>query len=157
MNSFFKEILKRLTVTIISTILFFMISLFIFSSVISSFVEETEKEPLSGSFLVINLSMNLTDRPSDLDLEDLTKEVITDEQNPQQFQLREVLDALKKAAFDDKIKGIFIEGGFIHGYGCGYEAVKEFVRSLEDFKKSGKQILVLFQSIQTRLSSLFSM
>ena len=141
MNSFFKDILKRLTVTIISTILFFVISLFIFSSVISSFVEETEKEPLSGSFLVINLSMNLTDRPSDLDLEDLTKEVITDEQTPPQFYLREVLDALKKAAFDDKIKGVFIEGGFIpSGYGCGYEAVKEFVRSLEDFKKSGKQI-----------------
>ena len=85
--------------------------------------------------------MNLTDRPSDLDLEDLTKEVITEEQTPPQFYLREVLDALKKAAFDDKIKGVFIEGGFIpSGYGCGYEAVKEFVRSLEDFKKSGKQI-----------------
>ena len=55
--------------------------------------------------------MNLTDRPSDLDLEDLTKEVITEEQTPPQFHLREVLDALKKAAFDDKIKGVFIEGG----------------------------------------------
>ena len=38
------------------------------------------KEPESGSFLVLNLSMNLTDRPTGLSFEDITEEALTDEE-----------------------------------------------------------------------------
>ena len=55
------------------------------------------EEPESGSFLVLNLSMNLTDRPTGLSFEDITEEALTDEKTPQLY-LREVVNAIGKAA-----------------------------------------------------------
>ncbi len=145
MKSFFKDVFKRLAVTIVSAILFFVLSLVIFNAVISSIVDVKEKEPIDGAFLVLDLSMNLTDRPAGLKLEDLTREALTEEAIPPQFFLREVQGAIIKAASDTRIRGIFIEGSFIpSGYGCGYEAIKELIQSLRTFKKSGKEIVGYF-------------
>lgn len=147
MKSFFKDVFKRLAVTIVSTVIFFLISIYLFNTVLSSFVDEAEKEPMAGAFLVIDLSMNLTDRPTGLKFEDFTREVLTDERTPPQFFLREVQNAVIKAASDPKIRGIFIEGSFMpSGYGCGYSMIKEFISSLITFKNSGKQIVGYFST-----------
>lgn len=154
MKNFIKDVCKRLAVSIVSTFLLVLFSIFLFQAILSSFIEEKEKVPSKGSFLVLNLSMNLTDRPSGFTIEDLTREALTDEKKPPQFHLREVLQAIKKAEGDQNIKGIFIKGGFMpSGYGCGYSAVQELVDSLVSFRSSGKSIIG-FCSTPTQLDYL---
>ena len=154
MKNFIKDVCKRLAVSIVSTFLLVLFSIFLFQAILSSFIEEKEKVPSKGSFLVLNLSMNLTDRPSGFTIEDLTREALTDEKKPPQFHLREVLQAIKKAEGDQNIRGIFIKGGFMpSGYGCGYSAVQELVDSLVSFRSSGKSIIG-FCSTPTQLDYL---
>ena len=128
MKNFLKDVFKRLAVSIVSTFLLVLISIFLFQSIVSSFIEEKEKTPTDGSFLVLDLSMNLTDRPSGFTIEDLTREALTDEKKPPQFHLSEVVQAIEKAAYDSMLTGILVKGGFMpSGYGCGYSAVQELV------------------------------
>ena len=142
MKNFFKDVFKRLAVSIVSTFLLVLISIFLFQSIVSSFIEVKEKAPTEGSFLVLDLSMNLTDRPSGFTIEDLTREALTDEKKPPQFHLSEVVQAIEKAADDLMITGILVKGGFMpSGYGCGYSAVQELVDSLVSFRLSGKSII----------------
>ena len=145
MKSFFKDILKKIAVTIISSFIFVLFSFFLFQAIVNTLVERPDVETAEGSFLVLDLSMNLTDRPSGLKFEDITREVLTNERKPPNFHLREVTESIAKAAFDRKIRGICIQGGFKpDGYGCGYGAIKELVAALELFKESGKKILGFF-------------
>ena len=147
MKKFIKEVFKKLSVTLVSSFLFIIISIFLFQAIITTFVEQDMKEPESGSFLVLNLSMNLTDRPTGLSFEDITEEALTDEKKPPQLYLREVVNAISKAASDPAIRGILIKGGFIpDGYGSGYSAVCELIDSLVDFKLSGKPIIGFYST-----------
>lgn len=147
MKTFFKDILKRFAVTLVSTILFALFSIFLFQSVISAFLEQDSEETIKGSFLALDLSMNLTDRPAGFEIEDLTREALTNERKPPNFHLMEVIDAIKKAESNPNIVGIFISGSFMpDGYGCGYEAIQELLSSLKAFKESGKQIVGFFSN-----------
>jgi protease-4 len=75
-------------------------------------------------------------------LEDLTRQALTDQMDAPTYNLLEVLRVIRKAKKDEKIIGIFIEGGFVpSGYGCGYEAVRELVDGLREFKQSGKPVI----------------
>ena len=154
MKSFFKDVFKRMAVTLVSTILFVVLSVFLFQSMVSSLFQEQKDDPVEGSFLVLDLSMNITDRPSGLDLEDLTREALTNERKPPSFHLREIVVAINKASIDPSIRGIFIKGGFMpDGYGCGYGAIKELLFAIESFKESGKQVIG-FYSDPTQLDYL---
>ena len=147
MKKFLKDVLKRMAVTLVSTILFLLISLFLFEAIFSALLDKDKPEAVKGSYLVLDLSMNLTDRPSELSLEDITKEAITDERKPPSFHLKEVLDAIEKAQTDPKITGIFVKGSFRpDAYGCGYSAIHELIQGLKDFKKTEKRILGFFSA-----------
>lgn len=147
MKTFIKDVFKRLAVSIVSSILFILFSVFLFQAIVSSFVESEKREPEEGTFLVVDLSMNLTDRPSSLTLEDITEEALTDEKKPPQLYLREVIDAIARAAQDSSISGILIKGGLMpDGYGSGYSAVREFMNALTNFKSSGKPIIGYYSS-----------
>lgn len=142
MKRFFKDVLKHFAVTAVSTLVFVCLSAIILSSIISSMLEPDEVSVQKDSFLVLDLSMNLTDRPSGVRLEDLTRQALVDAVKPPHFHLFEVLGALNKATVDQRIAGIFIKGGFMpSGYGCGYQSVSELVEGLRNFKKSGKPVI----------------
>ena len=133
-----------MAVLFVSASLFAILSLVIFSffagTLFSPKVESIKKD----SFLVLDLTMNLTDRPSDVSFEDLTRQALTDEKIIPTYHLKEVVEAIEAAAKEKKLKGIFLTGGFVpSGYGCGYETILEFIRALESFKQSGKKIKLL--------------
>lgn len=60
---------------------------------------------------------------------------------PSTFQINQtigvsdIIDGLKIASKDSRIKGLFIE---IDGLSCGYSAAKEIRNAIDDFEKSGK-------------------
>ena len=142
MKAFFKDVFRRMAVLLVSAFLFAILSLVIFSffagSLFSPKVENIKKD----SFLVVDLTMNLTDRPADVSFEDLTRQALAEEEMIPTYHLREVVEAIEAASKDKKLKGIFVTGGFVpSGYGCGYETILEFIRALETFKQSGKKII----------------
>jgi protease-4 len=142
MKAFFKDVLRRMAVLVVSAVLFAVLSLFVFSFFAGSFLSPPSERIKKDSFLVLDLTMNLTDRPADVSLEDLTRQALADEEMIPGYHLREVVDALGKASAEKNIKGIFMTGGFApSGYGCGYETILEFIRALENFKQSGKKIV----------------
>lgn len=126
----------------LASLLFTVISIFIVGALFSSLLQNTKVKSSPDSFLVLDLSMNLTDRPNDFGLEDLTRQTLTNESTPPQLHLLEVLKALSKAREDPMIKGIFVKGGFIpSGFGCGYQAIRELLVGLNDFKQSKKPVI----------------
>lgn len=127
---------------LISAFLFAILSLIIFSFFAGSLLSPNQEQIEKDSFLVLNLTMNLTDRPPDVSLEDLTRQALAEEEIIPSYHLREVVNAIDAAAKENNLKGIFVTGGFApSGYGCGYETVLEFIRALESFKQSGKKII----------------
>ena len=65
----------------------------------------------------------------------------------QQFGVVEILDALKLAKEDKKIKGLFIE---CSGIDAGFASVKEIRDGIEDFKSSGKFVMAYSDNFSTK-------
>ena len=97
-----------MAVLLVSAFLFAILSLVIFSffagSLFSPKVENIKKD----SFLVVDLTMNLTDRPADVSFEDLTRQALAEEEMIPTYHLREVVEAIEAASKEKKIKGIFV-------------------------------------------------
>lgn len=140
MKNFLKEVLKRVAVNLVSFLILFVFGLFITLLVLSS-LKDQEKVTPQGAFLVIDLSMNLTDRPKEFNPAELLSE-ISGVAGTESHHLLEVLDAIRNATEDDRIKGIFLHGSFQpQGYGCGYAALAELNEELARFRESGKPIV----------------
>jgi len=142
MKKFFFEVFRKFAVSIVSTILFAVVFFFLIGGIFASLLESPKPEVQSSSFLVLDLTMNLTERPGGQTFEDVVEQAITEEAKPTQMHLLEVLDALRKAKSDPKIAGILVEGSFQpQDYGCGYATIREMIDGLEDFKTSGKPVV----------------
>ena len=142
MKAFFKDVFRRMAVLFVSAFLFAILSLVIFSFFADSLISPKEERIEDDSFLVLDLTMNLTDRPADVSFEDLTRQALADEKMIPEYHLKELIDGLESASQEKNLRGIFITGGFVpSGYGCGYETILELVRALEAFKQSGKKII----------------
>jgi protease-4 len=88
-----------------------------------------------GSYLVFDLSTNITDAPPPIDFGSFRGG------REQTLQLRTITRALQAAAKDNRIAGVFITGGLNpSGYGSGFAALKEVRAALLDFKAAGKPV-----------------
>ena len=135
MKKFLSEVFRKFAVSLVSTILFAVVFFFLMGGMIASLLETPKPKIGLNSFLVVDLTMNLTERPGGLTFEDVAEQALTEEVKPQQLHLLEVLDALKKAKKDPRIAGILIEGSFQpQDYGCGYATIREMIQGLDEFK-----------------------
>jgi len=99
----------------------------------------------SGSYLVFDLSTNITDAPPPLDLGELTQG------RSDILQLRSITRALHFAANDPKIKGVLLLGNLSPGgYGTGYAAVKEVRAALSSFRSKGKPVVAYIDYATTK-------
>lgn len=98
-----------------------------------------------GSYLVVDLSTNITDAPPLVDFGALMGRKM------ETLQLRAATNALNAAAGDDRIQGILIVGSLQPaGYGSGFAALEELRMSLNDFKASGKPVKAYLTYAMTR-------
>lgn len=87
-----------------------------------------------GAYLVFDLSTNISDAPPRVDLSALGAKSNT-------LQLRTVTRALRAAAKDDRIAGVFISGDLTPAaFGSGYAALKEVRTALAEVRAAGKPI-----------------
>jgi len=104
-----------------------------------------------GSILVFDLSMNVTDSPEHATSTDPLANALSGGDNTKSVPLHRLVNALKKAAKDDRIKGILIMGSFEPAdFGTGYACLKELRETILDFKKTGKQVYAYIEVPTTR-------
>ncbi len=128
MKSFFKLVLANLTAIFIVTAGFFLF--FIAFIILSSISGSTDIK--SNSVLTLDLKTKIIDSPSE-DQEDIF--AFNNKEKETSVLLYDILQAIKNAKTDDKIKGISLEMDNIN---AGMTQLDDIRNALIDFKKSGK-------------------
>ena len=128
MRSFFKNVLANIVAIIIIAAVF---SLFLIMIIASSALSGDQKPSIkSNTVLTLDFKTSIIDSPTE-DQGDLF--AFNDKQK--NVLIFDMLEAIKKAKTDDKIKGVSIE---TDGIRAGFTQLDDIRGALEDFKKSGK-------------------
>lgn len=98
----------------------------------SAFSGDQKPNIKDNTILTLDFKTNIIDSPTEDQDALLSFNVNTKEKN---ILIFDMLEAIKKAKSDDKIKGISIETDGIH---AGFTQLDDIRSALEDFKKSGK-------------------
>ncbi len=94
-----------------------------------------------GSYLVLNLSANITDAPPPSEIRRLLARLGGDQES-NTFSTRQILSGLRAAAADDRIAGVFLTGSLqSENYGSGFAALREIRQGLTDFRAAGKKVV----------------
>ena len=128
MKSFFKNVLANIVAIIIIAAVF---SLFLIMIIASSALSGDQKPSIKeNTILTLDFKTNIIDSPTE-DQDELF--AFNDKQK--NILIFDMVEAIKKAKTDDKIKGISIE---TDGIRAGFTQLDDIRGALEDFKKSGK-------------------
>ncbi len=95
-----------------------------------------------GSVLVFDMTANIQDAPVSVTQEQLLNEAFG-RGGPQNYALRDVLNAIEEASDDLRISALYLKGSFqSRNYGSGFAALKEVREAIESFKEiSGKPVI----------------
>lgn len=132
MKAFFKQALATMVGIFLIAALFSVMGIVSLVSIIASGSSETHIK--ENSILHLNLSGILTDRTQENPLDKIMN--MGEESNA--VSLEQAVTALKKAAVNDNIKGVYLEAGTLSAQPA---TVQELRQALVDFKKSGKWIV----------------
>jgi len=133
-----KEFFKFTFASMLGFILASLVFLIILFAIIVSAVSLTKKETVvipEKTILHMTLDAPISDRSPDNPFATFN---FNDMSSTQAMGLNEILPALREAAKDNKIKGIFLDLSVIP---TGIASVEEIRNALIDFKKSGKFII----------------
>lgn len=129
-----KHFIKLVFATIVGLILFNILAIFFLISILLTFSSEDKTQVEENSILYLNFSAPLAERGEENPLEtiDLPASSITSK-----IGLLEVIQSIKNAKKDRKIKGVYLNTNSIQ---AGYASLKEIRDALIDFKTSNKFI-----------------
>ena len=133
MKDFLKYTLATITGLIIASILFFVIIVASLSVLVIS--GEKPVTISENSILVLKAGVTIPDKGSSNPLEGF--DIINMNVTPVPG-LNEILQNIKKASSDNKIKGILIENGLLSP---GWATTEEIREALEEFRESGKFVI----------------
>ena len=149
MKNFFTSMLGTIVALIIFTVGAGLLGVGLLVAV-SSMSEKPSTEVEKGSYLVFDLSANVTDSPPQLDSAAFSQ-MFSGSDEPKTLQLRKVTKALHTAAHDDRVAGLLLTGSFSPAeYGTGFAALKEVRAALAEFKTSGKPMIAYLNYATTR-------
>ena len=104
-----------------------------------------------GSYLVYDLSANLKDAPEEFEGADIIHRLAGGGRGSSTLQVRQVTRALRHAAKDSRIAGLYLTGNILPvGYGSGFAALKEVREAITAFKVSGKPVQAYLNFATTR-------
>ena len=121
---------------------------------IASFASNSKGQHLvtieRGSILVFDMSMNVADSPEHATSTDPLTSALSND-NTRSVSLHRLVTAIKKAAKDDRIKGLFLTGSFQPtDFGTGYACLKEVREAIIGFKRAGKPVYAYLEAPSTR-------
>jgi protease-4 len=102
-------------------------------------------EVVDDSYLVLDLSANITDAPPAVDFGEFTGG------RTETLQLRSLTRALRYASHDRRIKGLLLLGNLSPGgYGTGFAALREVRGAIGDFRATGKPVVAFIDYATNR-------
>ncbi|MEL7148926.1 MAG: S49 family peptidase, partial [Bacteroidota bacterium] len=124
--------LRNLLATFVGLVLFSIFASFVFLFIIAAVASSGEEVPTvkANSVLYMNMSGVLTER----EMIDPIEELLIGN-GPRPIGLMNTLDAIDAATDDERIKGIYLETGFLQ---AGYSSLSEIREALQKFKETGK-------------------
>jgi protease IV len=146
MKNFITSMLGALVALVIFTTGGVLLFIGFIGAIVAMGQQKKAPEVEAGSYLVFDLSSNITDAPPPIDLSEFNSNGKTDV-----LQLRSITRALRYAAHDGKIKGVLLLGNLSPGgYGTGYAALREVRAALSDFHASGKPVIAYLDYATTK-------
>ncbi len=143
MKTFFSSCLG----TIFGLVLFLLLAVVVVVGLIAAAVSAGGKGNAKdvavqkGSYLVLNLSANITDAPPPSEFRRLLAKLGGD-QDSNTLSTRQILSGLKAAAADERVGGVFLTGNLqSENYGSGFAALRELRQGLLDFRAAGKKVV----------------
>ena len=117
-------------------------------AVTASLMSPSGPKVADKSVLVFNLNTQITDRPAD---ERAALLALLLGERGATLQLRAATTALREAAQDSRISGLYLYGNLIaSGYSSGYGALKELRAAIQEFQKSGKPVIAYIADAANR-------
>lgn len=101
----------------------------------SKSMNSEESKIKDNSVLVLNLEGSIVERSSNDDLD--FRAIILDQEIPKTYALQDLINVVKEAKNNNKIKGIYLK---CKGIDAGAATAYSFRKALNDFKSSGKWI-----------------
>ena len=145
MKNFITSMLGALVALVIFATAAFVLFLGFIGAIIAMGQQKKVPELTSGSYLVFDLSANITDAPPPVDFDGFAGG------GTDVLQLRSVTRALRYAARDSKIRGVLLLGNLTPRLtGSGFAALREIRGALADFRASGKPVLAYLDYATTR-------
>lgn len=134
MKNFFTSLLGSLVALLIFTAGCFILFFGVIAMMAAFGGREAVPALERGSYLVYDLSTRISESPPQMELTNLSRHADT-------LQLRTVTRALRAAAGDDRIAGVFISGDLsAAAFGSGYAALREVRAALAAVKAAGKPV-----------------
>ncbi len=150
MKNFFTSMLGTLAALCIFSVGLGVFVIGFFAVMAASASQRPAPSVEKGSYLVFDLSMNISDAPPPFDT-GILAEAFGGSSGPKTLQLRQVTQALAEAKNDGRVAGILITGQLEpDGYGSGFAALKEVRAAINDFKSAGKPVLAYIDYATTR-------
>jgi protease IV len=136
MKNFFTSMLGALAALCLFAFGGFLLLVGIVAAIGSAVAHKQPSESVeNGSYLVFDLSTNITDAPPAFDLSAFNHD------RPEALQLRPVIRALRAAATDPRIAGVLLKGSLQpSALGSGYAALNDVRAALLAFRRSGKPV-----------------
>ncbi len=135
MKSFFKNVLSTMVGIILATITSIILIIAIISIIISSSESQKNINLKENSILRINLTKN---KVVERNINNPLKNINPSTSVINTIEIKQLLDNIKKAKTDDKIRAIYINTSFVN---AGPSQIEEIRNALLEFKKSEKKII----------------
>lgn len=142
MKIFIKNVFANIVAILILGMVFF--GLFALMMIASAASDKQIPDIRNNSVLALNFKTNILEAYTE------SEESLFDFGKEKDLLLIDVLEAIKKAKTDDKIKGISIE---VDDFSAGITQVDDIRAALEDFKKTGKFVYAYGNIHQKKLPS----
>ncbi|MCE1197587.1 MAG: signal peptide peptidase SppA [Marinilabiliales bacterium] len=139
MKFFWKAFFAALAAILVATVLFILLLAGLVSSIAS--MSEQTVTVKDHSLLMLKLDNRIVERKSNNPFEDIE---FPGMEKSSTVGLNHVLQAIKRAKTDDRIKGIFME---LSDLNAGYATAEEIRNAILDFKTSGKFVYAYSEAI----------
>ena len=145
MKNFITSMLGAFVALVIFTTGAVLLFIGFIGAIVAMGTQKKAPEVADSSYLVLDLSANITDAPPAVDFGGFTGG------RSETLQLRSVTRALRYASHDSRVKGVLLLGNLApSGYGSGFAALREVRAALGDFRASGKPVVAYLDYAEKR-------
>jgi protease-4 len=145
MKNFITSMLGALVALVIFATGAILLLIGFIGAIVAVGTQKKAPEVVDDSYLVLDLSANITDAPPDVDFGEFTGG------RTETLQLRSLTRALRYASHDRRIKGLLLLGNLSPGgYGTGFAALREVRGAIGDFRATGKPVVAFIDYATNR-------